>query len=612
MYTSYIHSLNSVAGHPLHVFLTPELHPVFGGTYFAPPGAGQRDGSDDSPKVPDFLQILTKVQSAWEKEHGRIVQDGQGSIQALREVMNEGVNNHASDEGDAGVEELEVAYTRMRETFDTKHGGFIHIPISVRPQFFSGNVDIGKLRETFDRLNKTPRFTTTPKLTFLIEVMSIPQVYTDIIGDELVSDVFDHGIKTLRAIASRGLRDHVGRGFYHYSQTRDWSLPCFEKTLCDNALLLGIFHDAWVHLTKKEAPQATCDEFRAVFLELADYLTTAPIRLPGSGLATSEAADSPAKRGHAATRPGAYYLWTKREFDEVIGDEQQSAVAAAYWNVKEHGNVNSDPEIDPHDDYLNQNVLCVAKTFGELAAQFSIPESDAVKLVESAREKLAAHRQAERVQPFVDEKVVVAYNGMAISALARVGATLRKPGNSEADKQRGTGYVEAAVKVALFIKSQLWDAKSGTLYRFHYGSADRAAFADDYAFLIDGLLKLSEATNDGDWLTWADELQQAQIARFYDDPSHARDDRHAACGGFYCTAEDAQHIILRVKDGMDKIQPSTNSVSASNLLNLSKRIETRSKEYRDLASQTIRAFDPDMVEFPQLFPGLLTVMVRLL
>ena len=587
------------------------MHPVFGGTYFAPPGAGQGDGSDESPKVPDFLQILTKVQSAWEKEHSRIVQDGQSSIPALREVMNEGINNHASGEGDAGVDELDTAYTRMRETFDNKHGGFIHIPISVRPQFFSGNVDISKLRETFDRFNKTPRFTTTPKLTFLIETMSIPEEYKDILGQKLVSDVFDHGISTLRAIASKGLRDHVGRGFHHYSQTRDWSLPSFEKTLSDNALLLGIFHDAWMHLNKSGAPSVTCDEFRAVVLELADYLTTAPIRLPGGGLATSEAADSPAKRGHAATRPGAYYLWTKREFDEVIGDEQQSAVAAAYWNVKEHGNVNSDPEIDPHDDYLNQNVLRVAKTFSELAAQSSIPQSDAVKLVESAREKLAAHRQTERVQPFVDNKVVVAYNGMAICALARVGATLKA--SSPADAQRGSGYLQAAIEIASFIKEELWDAGSGTLYRFyHDGRSDTTAFADDYAFLIDGLLGLHRATADDNWLTWADELQQAQIARFYDHTSHVHDDRHAACGGFYCTAEDTRHILLRVKDGMDKTQPSTNSVSASNLVNLSKRIETRRKEYWDLAAQTIWAFDPDMVEFPQLFPGLLTVMVRVL
>lgn len=205
-------------------------------------------------------------------------------------------------------------------------------------------------------------------------------------------------------------------------------------------------------------------------------------------------------------REGAYYLWTRREFDTVVGPgtsdgQHASAVAAAHWNVLQHGNIPR--HHDPHDEFMNQNVLSVAKTPAELSRQFGIPVDEVKSIIASAKEKLLAHREKERVRPETDGKVVVSYNGMAIAALAKTAVAVRS-----VDTARSARYLDAAVSAADFIREKLWDANKKVLYRtFHEFRSETRGFADDYAFLIQGLLELFEATGDDKWLEWADELQ---------------------------------------------------------------------------------------------------------
>ncbi|KAK7962853.1 uncharacterized protein PG986_003678 [Apiospora aurea] len=608
IYMSYIHSLNSAAGYPLNVFLTPDLQPVFGGTYFPAPCAQSADAvtdaADDTPDAPDFLTVLLRMRSAWDdnNERTRLYSDGRSSLEVLRKFMSEGTlgpndPRGPAESGDVELGELDLdhveeAYEHMSKTFDYTYGGFLHMP-NTASSFLSGRVDVAQLEETFEYIKKTPRFTTPSKLSFLLKANLFPQAVKDVVGSDLCHKATDFGIQTLLSIISGGIRDHVGGGIHHYSKTRDWSLPSFEKILSDNALLLGVFLDAWKGF--KTGPgsvmpeKPVMDEFGDMALELADYLTSAPILLENGGLATSEAADSRNKRGDQTMRNGAYYLWTRKEFDAVLGDERQAAVAAAHWNVKEHGNVDSSD--DPHDEYLNQNVLRVVKSMADLSAQFSISQEQAASLIASARSKLKMHRERERIRPSLDAKVVAAYNGMAIASLSRAGKACQTVGLGSPEK--GAIYLKAAKDAAAFIHKELWDNNTKTLYRmYHTGArAETKAFAEDYAFLIQGILELSQATSD----------------------DSGSSERRAGCGGFYSTAEDAQHILLRVKDAMDTTQPSTNAVSTSNLIRLSS-LQGESGQVRSylmMAKETINAFEPEMLQYPYLFPGLLSLVIHL-
>lgn len=274
--------------------------------------------------------------------------------------------------------------------------------------------------------------------------------------------------------------------------------------------------DAWLGFTcSKDKGLSKNDEFADVVFELADYLSGPLVRSSnndaGAGFVTSEAADSFYRKGDRHMREGAYYLWTRREFDQVVGggasdDHHASAVAAAYWNVLEDGNVRQDQ--DPFDEFINQNVLFVSKDVGELSKQFGVPPAEIKRLVGAAREKLRVHREKERARPARDEKVVVGTNGMVISALARTAAAVRG-----VDDERAERYLKVAKEAAQFIREKLWDEKEketggNALRRFFWERPSQTrAFADDYAFLIDGLLDLYTATFEKEWLGWAKELQ---------------------------------------------------------------------------------------------------------
>ncbi|KAH7037250.1 Six-hairpin glycosidase-like protein [Microdochium trichocladiopsis] len=585
IYMNYNLSLNSGGGWPLNMFLTPDLEPVFGGTYWTGPGVHTSKSETDTGDEPlEFLVILQKLLSVWPEEEVRVRDEAKKSVIELRRFSGEGTLNADSAsrqpsqtvdsefEGEVDLDQIEEAYTRIAATFDPMCGGF----------------------------GQEPKFPTSAKLSTLLRATQFPKEVQDVVGAQDCGYVSTMALHTLRRMIAGGMHDHVGGGFHRLSVTRDWSLPSFEKLLIDNSLLLGVFLDAWLLVGGTEQ-----SEFASTVIEVADYITSDRMISSTGGFVSSEAADSVNKKGDSIMQQGAFYLWTRKEFDSVIGDEQESEVAAAYWDVQEHGNV--DRSHDPHDEFLNQNVLRIVRNHARLTKQLGLSDDDVPKIIASAREKLRAFRDKERVQPAIDTKVVTAYNGMAIAALARTALALRHTGGEFAAK--GETYLAAAKKAAEFIKTQLWDASSQVLYRvWADGRSDTRAFADDYAYLIEASLELYEATSDESWLQWADELQAVQIKLFYDSVTPSADEPSASrCGAFYSTTSRSPHAILRVKDAMDSAQPSVNAVSASNLFRLGALLGD--KKYSYLAKETVNAFGVEMLEHPHLFPGLLCGVV---
>lgn len=606
VYWNYLQLANNSAGWPISVFLTPDLEPVFGGSYWPGPGAesGARSESDDDEGAGEtigFLGILEKLQQSWAERESQCRSEAQSTVVQLQKFAAEGTlgprgllkagqidgASFLSNDLDLDIDQLDEVYTHLKKTFDPVNGGF----------------------------GVVPKFVTPVKYSFLLQLGSLPSVIKDIVGEAESTSVVEMALYTLRKLRNSALNDHLSGGFGRASHTVNWTLPRFERLVPDNGLLLSLYLDAWLYMLKNKPEGSADSEFLDVVYSLADYLTSAPVQLEGGAFASSESADSFYRKGDRHAREGAYYVWTRREFDTVVGGENghndmAARVAAAYWNVSQHGNI--DRGNDPLDEFINQNVLYVTKDTAELARQFGIPREEVGRIVADARKKLLAHREKERVRPTLDDKVVVSNNGLVISALARTGAALKYGVNSS----KGDKYIASAVDAASFIKSKLWDADKQELYRVSTAGKRESllAFAEDYAYLIEGLLELYEATGDAAWLKWAEDLQKKQIALFYDSPGATPTATHSSSGGFYRNREvssataGGEIAVLRIKDGMDTTLPATNAVSSANLFRLGNVLGDAS--YTHLARETIYAFEVEILQHLWLFPGLLTQVVN--
>ncbi|KAG9244041.1 hypothetical protein BJ878DRAFT_88074 [Calycina marina] len=554
IYMDFVQATAGTGGWPLNVFITPDMEPVFGGTYW--PGPSHK--SNRSEDTVNFLGVLQKLSTAWKEQEDKCRLDAKQIMGQLKGFSAEGTFGHRLDEGGDGggldIELLEEVYQNFAGTFDTKNGGF----------------------------GLSPKFPTPSKLSFLLRLGKYPQPVLDVVGIPEVDIAANMAITTLRKMARGGIHDHIGNGFARYSVTADWSLPHFEKMLYDNAQLLHVYLDAF--LLSRDA------ELLGVVYDVAIYLTTTLSHGEG-GFYSSEDSDSFYRKGDAEKREGAFYVWTKREFQNVLGT-QAEPILSAFFNVSGHGNV--EPENDLRDEFLDQNVLAVVCNPSTLASTFGMKEVEIVKIIKDGKAALRAYREKERIRPALDDKIVVSWNGIAIGALARVSAV-----TNGFDPKNSKLFMDAALKAATFIKNNLYDEDAKVLYRIYFeGRGDTKGFADDYAYLIEGLIDLYEATFDEAWLHWAEDLQKTQIELFYDT---------GGSGAFFSTAAGATDVILRLKDGMDTSEPSTNGISASNNHRLSSFLNDSS--YTTIARETITSFESEVLQYPWLYASFMPSIV---
>ncbi|QIX02153.1 hypothetical protein AMS68_007670 [Peltaster fructicola] len=555
-YMDFLQATSGGGGWPLNVFVTPDLQPVFGGTYWPGPDSGRsRAGTT-------FEDILKRVSLAWKEQESRIRESGKQITQQLREFAQEGtLGDRAADskidDADAnGVEldALEESYQHWLSRFDDKYGGF----------------------------GGAPKFPTPMHLRHLLALDAFGEEVKEIVGEAETVNARHMVLRTLEGMRNGGIKDQVGHGFARYSVTRDWSLPHFEKMLYDNAQLLSLYLDAYL-VTRQNI-------FLETVQDIAAYLTSAPMASPTGGINASEDADSAISSQDHEKSEGAFYVWTIDELSSLL-DAKELEVVTKYWGVQANGNV--DGRFDVQGELKGKNTLAVQITTADLAAHLNMTEHEITRTIATARQKVLAHREQNRPRPGLDDKIVTSWNGLAISGLARASAALQ---SSHPDLS--TQYLDAATKAATFIHTELYIQASKTLRRvYREGPGDTAGFAEDYAFLILGLIDLYEATFDSAWLEWAETLQQTQLAQFWDK------DRH----GFFSTAADQPDILVRTKDGMDNAEPSTNGVSANNLFRLSSLLN--SPDYEKKARQTVCAFEVEIGQHPGLFSGMLSSVV---
>ena len=538
VYMHYVQAMTGHGGWPLSAWLTPELKPFFGGTYFPP---------DDRHGRAGFPSVLRAIAKGWASERDKLVAESARVIALLRERAADGAGAaHAEGEDltEPAGEAFEKCFQFFHESFDAAKGGF----------------------------GGAPKFPRAANLHFLFRVAAIQGA-----GSEAGAEAVRMATTTLRKMAAGGIHDHVGGGFHRYSVDDEWFVPHFEKMLYDQAQIAINYLDA---------RQATGEETyawiaRGIFNYVARELTDRE-----GGFYSAEDADSaPAgavhgENAHTAHKvEGAFYVWTKAEIDAVCG--AQSGLVCAHFGVIESGNVPA--QSDPHGEFTGKNILMQRQPLATTARMLGLSAQAASDGLSVALEKLRVAR-AGRPRPHLDDKIITAWNGLMISALAKGARVLGD-----------ASLAATAVKAAEFIQRALFDAERGVLYRsYREGRSAIEGFAEDYAFLTQGLLDLYEATFEVRWLQWAERLQATLDAKFGDE----------AGGGYFNSAADDANLVLRLKDDYDGAEPTAGSVTAMNLLRLA-GMAGGEGERKTRALRTITSLRGQWERAPHALPQLL-------
>ncbi|MHC4623168.1 MAG: thioredoxin domain-containing protein [Planctomycetota bacterium] len=502
VYMNAVQMMTGSGGWPLSVFLTPEGEPFYGGTYFPPTDVYGR---------PSFERVLLTVADAWKQRREELVESA-GNISGVLA----GLSEQAAQEK-LSNDVLKSAYSYFERTFDDTYGGF----------------------------GGAPKFPQASNLSMLL-------TYWHRTGDARALAMVE---KTLEAMAKGGIYDHLGGGFHRYSTDVRWLVPHFEKMLYDQALLSGVYVQAY---------QAIGNEaYARTAREVFDYVLR-DMTAPEGGFYSAEDADSEGKEG-------LFYVWTPAEIEGVLGPEH-AKVFAEYHGVTDRGNFEDD-----------KSILNIDEPLAEVAKRVKKDPAEAEGIIQQSRSKLLAHRSG-RIRPHRDDKVIAGWNGLMISAMARGGAVLQEP-----------KYVAAAGKAGEFVLSKL--IRDGRLMRYwRDGKVAGPGFLDDYAFVITGLLDLYEATFDAGWLAEARKLAEQMIERFGDEEA----------GGFFLAGKDAEALIVRNKPSYDGAVPSGNSVAALALLKLGRL--TMERRFTEQGERTLKAFSAQMTRSPTSLTAMLVAL----
>jgi uncharacterized protein len=524
VYMTFVQATTGGGGWPMSVWLTPDLKPFVGGTYFPP---------EDRYGQPGFKKVLERIAAAWKDDHDRIVEQGGKIVAALRESQ-----STPAAEARLDAEILDAAYRQIERSYDPKEGGF----------------------------GSAPKFPRPVTLNFL------SRFYARDPKSESGKQALEMALFTLRKMAAGGMHDHLGGGFHRYSVDRYWHVPHFEKMLYDQAQLASAYLDAF---------QITRDpQYQTVARDILDYVARDMTSKEG-GFFSAEDADSFFEHGKPEHGEGAFYIWTNKVIDAALGDAAE--IFDFHYGVQSHGNA---PEgSDPQDEFRGKNILIVRHTIAETAKQFKKSEDEVRQSLDRSRDRLSAIR-AKRPRPHLDDKIIAAWNGLMISAYARAAQVFDEP-----------RYLEAATRAAKFLRANLYDEKSKLLFRsYRDGRSAVEGFADDYAFVVQGLLDLYEASFDIDWLKFAMQLQETQDRLFLDEKN----------GGYFSTSGKDESVFLRMKDDNDSAEPAASSVAALNLLRLSQF--RNDNKIAERARETIDAFATTLSHFPSAMPQMLVAL----
>jgi uncharacterized protein YyaL (SSP411 family) len=484
---TYMNAVQVLTGHggwPLNVFLTPDLKPFYGGTYFPP---------EDRGGLPGFSRLLLALSQAYEQNRSQLDELSlkvEGHVQRLSELAGGG--------GDPTRETVEQVAALLVQDFDNVNGG----------------------------LGNAPKFPRSLELDFLFHYYHLAQE----------ASVLDKLSLTLEKMARGGIYDQLGGGFHRYSVDAAWVVPHFEKMLYDNALLPTLYL-AHTQLTGSAWS-------RRIAQETLDFILR-DMSAPEGGFYAAWDADSEGVEGK-------YYVWSLEEVERLAGSEDAPLVVAALGVTRE-GN------------FEGANILTRPRSREELAARFGMELERVGQILTKALERLRQER-GQRVPPHRDEKVIVSWNSLAITALAKGAQVLGE-----------RRYYEAGARAARFILQDLFRDK--TLFRiWTSGRVSVPGFSEDYAILANALLDLYETDFDPAWVRQAQRLMVLLDEKFLD----------PADGIYFYVDREQETPLVRSKGIFDQVLPSGNSMAAR--VNLRLYRLTEKEQYQERARTIIRQF----------------------
>ncbi|XP_059659521.1 uncharacterized protein LOC132306218 [Cornus florida] len=546
VYMTYVQALYGGGGWPLSVFLSADLKPLMGGTYFPP---------DDNCGRPGFKTVLRKVKEAWDSKKDVLVKSGAFAIEQLSEALSASAISNKLPDG-LPQTALTLCAEQLAKSYDTEFGGFGSAPKFPRP----------------------------------VEIQ-LMMYHSKKLGENGKSGEAKHSLKmvlfSLKCVANGGIHDHIGGGFHRYSVDECWHVPHFEKMLYDQGQLANVYLDAF-SITKDVFYSCTSRD-------ILDYLRRDMIG-PNGEIFSAEDADSAEFEGAARKKEGAFYIWTSSEVDDILGEH--ATLFKEHYYIKQSGNCDLSRMSDPHNEFMGKNVLIERNSTSAMASKFGLSVEKYLEILGICRQKLFDVR-SKRPRPHLDDKVIVSWNGLAISSFARASKILK--GESEGTKYNFPvvgcdlkEYMEVAGKAASFIRKQLYNKQTRRLqHSFRNGPSKAPGFLDDYAFLISGLLDLYEFGGAIFWLAWAIELQDIQDELFLDKEG----------GAYFNTPGQDPSVLLRVKEDHDGAEPSGNSVSVINLVRLASMVSgSRSDHYRKTAEHLLAVFETRLKEAAMAVP----------
>jgi uncharacterized protein YyaL (SSP411 family) len=484
-------------GWPLTVFLTPDdLMPFFAGTYFPKtPRYGQ----------PAFVQVLEGVRAWFDTKPDEVRAQNGALAQFLEQHGTTRAHADALDD-----RPIRAALERIAASFDRENGGHVG----------------------------GPKFPHASEIELLLTH-----------GDRALANGMtarDMARLTLSCMAERGLRDHLGGGFFRYCVDATWDIPHFEKMLYDNAQLLP----PYARVAREDEDAA----FAAAARDEGSWLIGEMVASDG-GFFSSLDADSDGEEG-------AYYVWQRDEIRAAL-DQAEFAVVEKRFGLD-----------GPRNFEGRAWHLRAVMSFDEVAASLDLSHEALDAHWQSARQRLLRIR-GTRTRPGLDDKILTAWNALMIGAIARAERETGDLGAPFAEAERALDFLHANV----------W--RDGRLYATHSrGETKFAAYLDDHAFLLDALLAMLSVRWNARDLDWAIALADALIERFED----------RASGGFFFTAEEAEKLPQRSKSFVDESLPSGNGVAARALLKLGHLVgEPR---YIDAAERTLRAGWDALLDYP--------------
>ena len=498
-------------GWPLTAFLTPQLEPFFVGTYFPPRARLGRPG---------FVEVLRAISQAWQEKEAELRQYAQQLAEAVRQVLRPQLEARPGGPGSADPAPSDAAvHAGGPAAATTRPAGRESL---ARPQARYLVLAAGRVLAQADPeaggFGQAPKF---PQATVLELLLRAAWRF----GHE---DARRHLLDSLRRMAWGGLFDHVGGGFHRYTVDRWWQVPHFEKMLYDNALLVPLY----LKVGLWQDPQLLTVARRTVAFLLEE------MRLPSGGFACSLDADSPDDQGRPAE--GFFYRWSADQVEQALQDRQLARWVCQLFAVGEDEPYRAAGPVDGPPGWQEEALSVV----GRMPPEPPQLDEHGLRVLEAALQRMREYRARTRRPPARDEKVVLAWHALAVSAMAQAAQAFDGP---EGDLCR-----QAALAGWEFVQEHLRHPRLGLLHVPGSGDDVVPAYADDYAALVHALLDLHRLTLEPAWLAEAAQLMERARTLFADEE------------GLYSLAA-AHHgsPLARPRELWDQALPSANALMAS-------------------------------------------------